>query len=117
MKLTHATASSGMGMGTGHVLPRKVLQALLLLPCQALNDEPTPGKGWGQILLQEWQGIASPTRRLHRYQDRAGGNPEQIQLQETLGLGTLLSTTEHPCTSVLAQPESHKDTHSQLFSN
>lgn len=32
VKLTHATASGGMGMGTGHVLPRKVLRAPLLLP-------------------------------------------------------------------------------------
>lgn len=49
--------------------------------------------------------------------DQEGGNPEQIQLQEPLGLGTLLSTMEHPRTSILAQPKRHKDTHSQLFSN
>lgn len=32
VKPTHATASGGMGMGTGHVLPHKVLWAPLLLP-------------------------------------------------------------------------------------
>lgn len=68
VKLTHGKQWDG----DGH-LPRKVLQAPLLLPCQAVNDEPTPGKGWGQILLQEWQSIATPARRLHRYQDRPGG--------------------------------------------
>lgn len=59
-----------------------------------------PGKGWGQILVQERQGIATPVRRLHggTRTGQEGGNPGQIQLQEPLGPGTLLSTMKHPRT-------------------
>lgn len=90
------------------------------LSSRKLLANPIPGKGWGQILVQEWRGVATPARRLRRGigTGQEGGNPGQIQLLEPLGLGTLLSTMKHQCTPSPspARPHSDKDTRSQVLS-